>query len=246
MYNVKYDNAPWRATAPRRKMIASAALPALCTLVLAATAPGGAPATSPSGAPATSPAGAPATPPDGSLPARLVAPDPVRVVFETDMGVFELDVDIDRAPVTAANFLRYVDGGHYDGGSFFRTVHADNQPNDSIRIAVVQGGRNPDPAAESFSPIPLERTSETGITHRDGAISMARGGPDTATQSFFICIGDQPSLDFGGMRNPDGQGFAAFGRVVAGMEVVRAIHAAPYEEQRLTPEVGIVRAYREG
>ena len=172
------------------------------------------------------------------------AGDPVRVVVETEMGAFELEVDVDRAPVTAANFLRYVDGGFYDGGTFFRTVHADNQPNDSIRIAVVQGGRNQDTETESFPPIPLERTSETGITHVHGAVSMARGGPDTATQSFFICIGDQPSLDFGGMRNPDGQGFAAFGRVVTGMGVVLAIHRAPYEAQQLTPPVQITRAYR--
>lgn len=176
--------------------------------------------------------------------APATAPDPVRVVVETEMGTFELEVDVDRAPVTAANFLRYVDGGQYDGGAFFRTVHAENQPNDSIRIAVVQGGRNPDAAAESFAPIVLERTSETGILHTDGAISMARGGPDTATHSFFVCIGDQPSLDFGGMRNPDGQGFAAFGTVVEGMDVVRAIHTAPYEAQQLTPEVRIVRVYR--
>ena len=170
--------------------------------------------------------------------------EPVRVVVETDMGTFELDVDVDRAPVTAANFLRYVDGGHYDGGAFFRTVHSDNQPNDAILIAVVQGGRRPDATAESFPPIPLERTSQTGIPHTDGAVSMARGGPNTATHSFFICIGDQPSLDYGGMRNPDGQGFAAFGTVVAGMDVVRAIHRAPYDAQQLTPPVGIVRVYR--
>jgi len=185
--------------------------------------------------------------PLGSSVLPVVVPvtsDSVRVVVETDLGIFELEVDVDRAPVTAANFLRYVDGGHYDGGTFFRTVHADNQPNDSIRIAVVQGGRNPDTAADPFPPIALERTSETGILHTDGAVSMARGGPDTATHSFFICIGDQPSLDFGGMRNPDGQGFAAFARVVAGMDVVRAIHEAPYDAQQLTPPVGIVRVFR--
>lgn len=172
------------------------------------------------------------------------AEDSVRVVVETEMGAFELEVYVDRAPVTAANFLRYVDGGSYDDGTFFRTVHADNQPEDSIRIAVVQGGRNPESEVESFPPIPLERTSETGILHEDATVSMARGGPDTATQSFFICIGDQPSLDFGGMRNPDGQGFAAFGRVVAGMDVVRTIHQSPYAAQQLTPPVRIVRAYR--
>ena len=173
-----------------------------------------------------------------------VASDPVRVVFETDLGTFELEVDVDRAPVTATNFLRYVDGGHYDGGSFYRTVHEDNQPNDSIRIAVIQAGRNREAESEPFAPIALERTSETGIAHVDGTISMARAGPNTATHSFFICIGDQPSLDYGGMRNADGQGFAAFGKVVAGMDVVRAIHRAPYEGQRLMPPVRIVRVYR--
>ncbi len=172
------------------------------------------------------------------------APDPVQVVVETDLGAFEMEVDVDRAPATATNFLRYVDGGHYDGGAFFRTVHEDNQLNDSIRIAVIQGSRNPDALTDAFAPIALERTIETGIGHIDGAVSMARGAPDTATHSFFICIGDQPSLDFGGMRNPDGQGFAAFGRVVGGMDVVRAIHAAPYEAQMLTPPVRILRAYR--
>ena len=174
----------------------------------------------------------------------LATSDSVRVVFETDLGAFELEVDVDRAPVTAANFLRYVDGGHYDGGAFHRTVHADNQPDDSIRIAVVQASRNRDATAPSFPAIALERTTETGITHRDGTISMARAGPNTATHSFFICIGDQPSLDHGGMRNADGQGFAAFGRVVEGMEVVRAIHAAPHEGQRLAPPVGIARVFR--
>lgn len=177
----------------------------------------------------------------------LAAPtpeDPVRVVIETEMGALELEVDAERAPVTAANFLRYVDGGHYDGGTFFRTVHLENQPNDSIRIEVIQGGRPPDAEAETYPAIKLERTSETGLRHVDGAVSMGRTGPDTATQSFFICIGDQPSLDFGGMRNPDGQGFAAFGKVVTGMDVVRAIHRAPYEAQQLTPPVRIERAYR--
>lgn len=181
----------------------------------------------------------------GSLAFAAPAPDdPVRVVIETEKGALELEVDVGRAPVTAGNFLRYVDGGHYDGGTFFRTVHAENQPNDSIRIAVIQGGRNPDAEAEIFPAIALERTSETGLLHVDGAVSMGRTAPDSATHSFFICIGDQPSLDFGGMRNPDGQGFAAFGRVVEGMDVVRAIHAAPYEAQRLTPPVRIGRAYR--
>ena len=85
----------------------------------------------------------------------------------------------------------------------------------------------------------MERTSETGLRHVDGAISMAHGGPDTARSDFFICINFQPALDFGGDRNPDGQGFAAFGKVVLGIDIVRKIQSAPYEEQRLTPPVRI-------
>ena len=90
----------------------------------------------------------------------------------------------------------------------------------------------------------LERTTETGVSHRDGTISMARDGPDTATSDFFICIGDQPELDFGGKRNPDGQGFAAFGRVVRGMDVVRQIQTARARGQLLTPPIEIVAIAR--
>ncbi|MDG1708297.1 MAG: peptidylprolyl isomerase, partial [Emcibacteraceae bacterium] len=98
-----------------------------------------------------------------------------------------------------------------------------NQEQNDIKIEVIQGGISGDSDIAKFEPTVLERTNETGIKHLDGAISMARGGPDTASSEFFICINDQPSLDFGGMRNADGQGFAAFGMVTKGMDVVRAI-----------------------
>lgn len=176
----------------------------------------------------------------------------VRVRVETELGVILLEVDQAKAPVTAANFLRYVDAGHYNGGTWHRTVKLDNQPESTIKIEVIQAGVNPDRAKESFPPIALERTNKTGLLHKDGAISMARGGPDSATSGWFICINDQPSLDFGGMRNPDGQGFAAFGRVVTGMDIVRRIQAAPSsptrttntEAQRLTPPIKIVSVAR--
>ena len=146
---------------------------------------------------------------------------------------------------TSANFLRYVDAGHYDGGTFHRTVKMDNQPDSPVKIEVIQAGVNPDRAKDGFPPIPIERTSVTGLRHTDGAISMARGQPDSATSGWFICINDQPSLDFGGARNPDGQGFAAFGRVVQGMEVVRKIQRAPNTDaQRLTPPIKILKAAR--
>ena len=170
--------------------------------------------------------------------------DLVSVLIESERGVIEVAVDSVRAPVTAANFLRYVDGGYYDDGQFHRTVTMENQPDNAVRIEVIQAGINPRRVEERFGPIPLERTTLTGLSHGDGAISMARSTPDSAVSDFFICIGDQPSLDFGGARNPDGQGFAAFGHVIRGMGIVRAIQTAPAEGQKLTPPVRILRARR--
>jgi peptidyl-prolyl cis-trans isomerase A (cyclophilin A) len=170
---------------------------------------------------------------------------PVRVLVQTELGDIVLEVDTARAPNTSANFLRYLDAGHYDGGTFHRTVKMDNQPDSPVKIEVIQAGVNPDRSTEGFPPIALERTSATGLRHTDGAISMARGQPDSATSGWFICINDQPSLDFGGARNPDGQGFAAFGRVVRGMDVVRKIQHAPNTDaQRLTPPIKIIKASR--
>jgi peptidyl-prolyl cis-trans isomerase A (cyclophilin A) len=165
---------------------------------------------------------------------------PAMVEIQTSLGTIEVEVLREAAPVTAENFLRYVRGGFYDGGRFHRTVTPDNQPGQAVKIEVVQAGVNPAREKEEFAPIPLERTSVTGLRHQDGAISMARAEPDTATSDFFICIGDQPELDFGGIRNPDGQGFAAFGRVVRGMNVVRKIQRSPAEGQTLTPPVEIL------
>jgi peptidyl-prolyl cis-trans isomerase A (cyclophilin A) len=168
----------------------------------------------------------------------------VRVVIETGKGNIAVDLDSAHAPISVANFLRYVDGGFYDGGRFHRTVTPGNQPNSPIRIEVVQAGANPERSGSSFPPIALERTSATGLHHVDGTLSMARAGPNSATSDFFICIGDQPALDFGGLRNPDGQGFAAFGRVTAGMAVVRAIQASPAAGQQLKPPISLVRIRR--
>jgi len=167
------------------------------------------------------------------------------VVVQTELGDIEIEVDTARAPVTAANFLKYVDLKHYDGGTFHRTVKMNNQPDNQIKIEVIQAGVNPDRAKDGFPPIALERTNKTGLLHKDGAVSMARSTADTATSGFFICINDQPSLDFGGQRNADGQGFAAFGRVVRGMDVVRRIQQAPNTDaQRLTPPIKIIAVVR--
>jgi peptidyl-prolyl cis-trans isomerase A (cyclophilin A) len=169
---------------------------------------------------------------------------PVHVLIQTDLGDITVELETAKAPATTANFLKYVDGKFYDGGVFHRTVKPDNQPDNKVKIEVIQAGIDPKREKEQFAPIPLERTNQTKLLHKDGTISMARDGPDTATSDFFICIGDQPELDFGGKRNPDGQGFAAFGRVVKGMDVVKKIQAAPTEGQKLVPPVHIVKVVR--
>ena len=133
-------------------------------------------------------------------------------MFETEKGAIEMEVDAARAPTSAANFLKYVDAKLYDGRSINRAVRPDNTVRHDVEIQVIQVQTDAARRRDQFPPIPLERTSATGLKHVDGTLSMARSGPDTATGSFSIVIGDQPEMDFGGRRNPDGQGFAAFGR----------------------------------
>ena len=167
-------------------------------------------------------------------------PNPIpMVVIRTSHGDIGLGLNIYQAPVTVCNFLRYVEAGHYVGGRFFRTVVArtnDNpNPIDIIQAATPAGSDD-----AGFGPIPLERTRDTGLTHRGGTISMARDAPDSATSSFFIVVDDAPALDFGGARNPDGQGFAAFGFVTGGMAVVRAIQALPATNEVIDSPVMIL------
>lgn len=172
------------------------------------------------------------------------------VVFDTEKGAIEIEVDTVHAPITAANFLKYVEGKFYDGGTINRAVRPDNTIRHDVEIQVIQFQIDRERRREQFLPIPLERTSATGLTHLDGAVSMARAAPDTATASFSIVIGNQPEMDFGGKRNADGQGFAVFGRVVKGMDVVKAIQASPtgergaYGSETLDPPIRILRAYR--
>jgi peptidyl-prolyl cis-trans isomerase A (cyclophilin A) len=168
----------------------------------------------------------------------------INVSIETTLGTILVELFVDAAPITVSNFLYYVDQGLYDSGIFHRTVTMENQPGNQVKIEVIQGGIDPHRAAELGQPIPLERTTSTKLKHIDGAISMARSEPDTARGDFFICIGEQPELDFGGRRNPDGQGFAAFGRIADGLDTVRRIHQSPHAEQRLSPPIVIQRIRR--
>lgn len=174
---------------------------------------------------------------------------PVEVTMTTTEGSIELELYPARAPATVANFLRYVDGGRLDGGAFYRTVRLDNQTPAEIPIQVIQGGvfggglggmddgKRPEP----FPPVVHETTAQTGLRHEAGALSMARAEPGTATSEFFIAVVESPELDAGGKRNPDGQGFAVFGRVVDGMDVVKRIHAASAAESRGRTDLGVMR-----
>jgi len=162
-----------------------------------------------------------------------------RILFKTGLGDIEVELYVEKAPVTAANFMRYVTEGRLEGTTFYRVVRDDNQPDNDVKIAVIQGGLKDEEHPALLPPIEHETTEETGVRHLDGTISMARWGPGTATVEFFICVGDQPELDFGGRRNPDGQGFAAFGRVTRGRDVGKSIHESPADGQALTPEINI-------
>lgn len=184
------------------------------------------------------------------VPTFTLAAGEVAVAVETSAGTFHIAVDTKRAPITATNFLKYVDAGLYDQGRFHRATRADNYtpalPNRPM-MNIIQGGINPERRAEGFAAIPLERTSVTGITHVTGVVSMARGtGADTATSDFFVLLDDQPSLDFGGRRFDDGQGGAAFGHVLSGLDVVRKIQQQPVDGQNLSAPVTIRRVWRVG
>jgi len=165
-------------------------------------------------------------------------PNP-RVLIQTELGNILLELYIYQAPLTVRNFLRYIEEDRFAEATFHRVARMDNQPNNEFKIQVLQGGLKLDDHPLNLPPILHETTRQTGILHTNGIISMARDEPGTATSDFFICIGDQPELDFGGRRNPDGEGFAAFGKVIEGMDVVHKIYNSPARGQNLEPNIPI-------
>ena len=185
------------------------------------------------------------------ISAKTPKSTPIRpwLQMKTSLGDLIIEVDPERAPLSSASFLSYVDKQLFDGAEFDRVVHPENDANPA-KISVIQGGVADQ--SKMLAPIPHEPTAKTGIRHLDGTISIARIAPGSGSGgSFFICIGEQPELDFGGRRNPDGQGFAAFGAVMKGMDVIRAIWAQPtagtdgsIESQLLASPVGIVSVRR--
>ena len=156
----------------------------------------------------------------------------------SDLGSIKFKIYPKRAPITTANFIKYLERGDFEGATFYRAVRMDNQPNDSIKIEVIQG--NFVSFDKRFEPIILESTKQTNIHHKNGTLSMARARePNSASAAFFICVNDQPELDFGGKRNKDGLGFAAFGKVTKGIDIVKQIQNGKTEGQSLVQPVVI-------
>ena len=168
------------------------------------------------------------------------------VLIETDAGDIEAEIYTDKAPQTGNTFLSNIESGNYKRASFYRILNDDNQPSNAPKSELIQGGIWQTDYKKSLSlpGIPHETTKQTGIHHLNGTLSMARLAPGSANTEFFICIGDQPGFDFGGENNPDGQGYAAFGKVVRGMNVVNLIYNRPENDQTFIPPVRILSIKR--
>ncbi len=168
------------------------------------------------------------------------------VQIQTKAGNIEVELYIDKAPVSAGAFLSYIDSGFYNNAAFYRVLNEDNQPTDAFKAALIQGGiwRTNHKLFASLPGIKHETTRQTGILHKDGIISLARQEPGTATTEFFICLGDQPGFDYGGENNPDKQGYAAFGKVIKGMDVIKTIYNRPEDDEAFTPPVVIYNIVR--
>jgi peptidyl-prolyl cis-trans isomerase A (cyclophilin A) len=162
------------------------------------------------------------------------------VEIQTPKGKLIVELDLANAPITAGNFLKLVEEGVYDGASFYRTVRNTKDKN-SVPISVVQGGISRKPNSARVERIEHESTDITGLTHSNGVISMARSQPGTASSEFFICLGDNPELDFGGKRNPDLQGFAAFGKVIEGFQTLHDIWGSSAMGETIDPVVTIYK-----
>lgn len=163
------------------------------------------------------------------------------VLIETKFGDIEVEIYPDKAPQTCKAFLGYIQQGLYKNASFYRILNADNQATNASKAELIQGGiwqTNPD-KLQTLKGIPHESTKRTGILHKTGTISLAREEPGSANSEFFIVVGDQPGYDSGGANNPDHLGYAAFGRVVRGMDIVLLLYNKPESDQSFTPPVPI-------
>jgi peptidyl-prolyl cis-trans isomerase A (cyclophilin A) len=166
------------------------------------------------------------------------------IEIQTSLGDIELELYPDQAPKSVTAFLSYVDSGFYRDATFYRVLNNENQPSDAFKSNLIQGGLWGKGKRKNLPGIPHETTQQTHILHKDGTISLARLEPGTATTEFFICIGDQPGYDYGGENNSDGQGYAAFGKVVKGFDIVSRIYNQPETDQYFIPRIPIYNIKR--
>jgi len=168
------------------------------------------------------------------------------IEIKTNYGNIFVELYPEKAPQTVASFISYIDSGIYKNSNFYRVLKAEDQPSSSFKSELIQGGIYiSDPGRlQKQKGIPLETTKETGLHHLDGTISLARTTANSASTEFFICIGKQPAYDLGGSANIDGLGYAAFGKVIKGMDVVKQIHEQPSYGNAFTPPVIIKNIVR--
>jgi peptidyl-prolyl cis-trans isomerase A (cyclophilin A) len=161
------------------------------------------------------------------------------IEIQTEKGDIEIELYPLQAPKTVAAFLTYIDSGFYSNSSFYRVLNNENQPSNASKTELIQGGiwRTKNKVAMCIPGVPHETTEQTKILHTDGVISLARREPGTGTTEFFICIGKQPGLDYGGENIEDRQGYATFGKVVKGMDIVRKIYRQNEDDQYFDPPV---------
>lgn len=169
----------------------------------------------------------------------------VEITIKTVEGDIVAELYPEKAPQSVAAFLAIIDQGLYKRSSFYRILNEDNQPSNAPKAELIQGGlwsrtkKRPD-----LPFIPHETTEKTGLTHSAGTLSFAREAPGTASSEFFITLTDLPGFDFGGENNADGQGYAAFGKVTRGMDIVRKIYRKPETDQYFDPPLMIVDIQR--
>ena len=168
------------------------------------------------------------------------------VEIETKFGDIEVELYPKQAPETVKAFLSYIDSGYYKNAAFYRVLRDDEQPTNAPKSELIQGGlwQTNYKLSARLPGIKHETTAQTKILHKNGTISMARLEPGTANTEFFICVGDQPGFDYGGANNADGQGYAAFGKVVKGMNVVNSIYNAPENDGTFEPLIYIFNIKR--
>ena len=169
------------------------------------------------------------------------------IEIQTGFGDIEVELYANQAPKTVAAFLGYIDSGYFNRCSFYRVLNDENQPSNAAKTELIQGGiwKTNSKKMSTLKGCPHETTQETKILHKNGVISLARLAPGTGTTEFFICVGDQPSLDYGGENNKDKQGYAAFGKVVKGMDIVRKIYQQNEDNQYFNTPVPIINIVRD-